>query len=120
MKIANAAQASGLAAHTIRFYEKSGMLPDIARGPDGHRRFSTQDIDWLTLLASLRETGMPVRTMTHFARLYRQGDTTVAERKEILGAHQADLEGRQRRLIVCRDLLGRKIARYDEIIGEKT
>ncbi len=48
MNIAEAALACGLSAHTIRFYEKSGMLPDIERGADGHRRFTLRLIEWLT------------------------------------------------------------------------
>lgn len=61
MKIAEASQACGLSAYTIRFYEKSGMLPEVKRGPDGHRRFTPQLIEWLTLLYWLRETGMSLK-----------------------------------------------------------
>jgi DNA-binding transcriptional MerR regulator len=118
MKIAEAARECGLTVHTIRFYEKAGLLPEIARSDDGHRQFSREILEWLTLLASLRATGMPMKTMQHFAGLYRQGDATVPERKAVLGDHAQHLEVQQMQLSRCRKLLAQKRARYDEIMGE--
>ncbi|WP_424974997.1 MerR family transcriptional regulator [Dinoroseobacter sp. S124A] len=69
MKIAEASAACGLSADTIRFYERSGMLPEIHRGGDGHRRFAPRDVEWLTLLYWLRETGMPLKQMKRFTAL---------------------------------------------------
>lgn len=117
MKISEAARASGLSTHTIRYYEASGMLPGVLRGTDGHRRFSPENVDWLTLLASLRDTGMPLKTMRHFAGLYRKGDVTVKDRKDILSAHDTYLHEQQVKLAACRALLEHKLERYDNIIG---
>ena len=116
MKIAEVATKSGLSIDTIRFYEKSGLCPPIQRGPDGQRRFSPENLDWFILLASLRETGMPTRQMKHFANLYRQGDASVAERKQVLLDHAAHLKVQQTRLANCRTLLDHKLALYDEIL----
>jgi len=118
VKIAEAARASGLSAHTIRYYEASGMLAPIARGPDGHRRFSPENLDWLVLLASLRETGMPTREMKRFAHLYREGDARIPERRQMLRDHEARLAAHQLKLKACRELLAFKLARYAEILGE--
>ena len=77
MRIAEASKTCGLSAHTIRFYEKSGMLPEIERGPDGHRRFTPRLIEWLTLLYWLRETGMSLKQMRRFTTLAKAGDAVV-------------------------------------------
>ena len=119
MKIAEAASASGLSAHTIRFYEKSGLIPWVTRGPDGHRDFSQENLAWLVLLASLRETGMQTKTMQRFARLYRDGDKTVADRKQILIEHADYLDRQRDALNACERLLAQKLAKYDEIIGDQ-
>jgi DNA-binding transcriptional MerR regulator len=50
IRIAEAAHRSGLSVDTIRYYEKSGILPEIHRGSDRQRRFSAENIEWLTLL----------------------------------------------------------------------
>ena len=117
MMISEAALRSGLSVDTIRFYEKSGILPAVDRGPDGNRRFSPENVDWLVLLASLRETGMPMDRMRRFAELYRHGDVTVPERRRMLEEHSAQLARRREALDRCADLLDHKLKRYDEITG---
>ena len=118
MRIAEAARACGLSAHTIRYYEKAGMLPEIARGPDGHRRFTPRLIDWLTLLYWLRETGMPMAEMRRFTALAKSGDAAIPERRRILAEHAETLRTRRQVLEKCERILEIKIASYEpEDIG---
>ena len=120
MRIAEAATKSGLSIDTIRYYEKSGIVPPVSRGADGQRRFSAENIDWLTLLYWLRETGMPVKTMRRFASLYRAGDQTMPERKKILLAHSAHLKERRAALDRCEEILAYKIKIYENREMENT
>ena len=113
MRIAEASKSSGLSIDTIRYYDKSGLIPGLCRGNDGQRRFSAENVDWLTLLFWLRKTGMPMRTMRHFAKLYHDGDSTIAERKKVLLAHSRCLEERRAELDQCEEILAYKIAIYD-------
>lgn len=113
MKITEAARASGLSSDTIRYYEASGMLPEIRRSPDGHRIFGAREVDWLTLLYWLRETGMPLKQMKRFTMLAKAGNATVAERRGILLAHREELDRRRAQLVKCEDVLALKIASYE-------
>ena len=98
---------------TIRYYEKSGLLPEITRGADRQRRFTSETIDWLILLGSLRSTGMSMKTMAHFAVLYRSGEETVSERREILLQHGKVLQQKRNALDACEALLTHKLSLYD-------
>lgn len=118
MKIAEVAERTGLRISTIRYYERSGLCPPIARGPDGWRRFSATDLDWLQLLSSLRETGMSMADMRAFATLYQGGDATVPARKAALLAHRQSLALRRAQIDRCRELLDRKLQIYEEIMRE--
>lgn len=118
MRISEASTISGLSADTIRYYEKSGIVPPIDRGPDGLRRFSPENVEWLVLLYWLRKTGMPMREMKRFASLYKQGDTTVPDRRTLLLNHEARLKRRRQELDRCADVLAVKLAAYDRIEGE--
>ena len=120
MKIGEIVSRTGLSSATIRFYERSGLCPGICRGRDGQRRFSPADLDWFLLLASLRETGMPLAEMRAFAALYAQGDTTIPQRKAALLAHHDRLAAQEEKLKKCRGILSRKLKKYDEISGECT
>ncbi|WP_375567566.1 MerR family transcriptional regulator [Oceaniradius stylonematis] len=119
MKISEVAERTGLSISTIRYYEKSGLCPPITRGADGKRQFTKTDVDWLLLLSSLRETGMPTSEMLDFAALYRSGNETIPERKAALLTHRQRLTDRQAELDRCRNILDRKLAKYDEIMGDQ-
>ena len=114
MRIAEAACRSGLSIDTIRYYEKSGIIPEVERGCDGQRRFSAESVEWLTLLYWLRETGMPMKTMRRFAHLYHAGDKTIGERKKVLLMHSEHLKKRRADLDRCEEVLAHKIAIYTD------
>ena len=114
MRISEAAAESGLGVDTIRYYEAEGRVPKVVRGADGQRAFSPENVEWLTLLYWLRETGMPMRVMRQFAALYAKGDGTIAQRKAILLEHADRLDQRRRDLDRCATILNRKLEIYEE------
>lgn len=120
MKISEVAAECGLSIHTIRYYEEIGICPTVNRGADGNRCFSAENLDWLTLLSALRETGMPIEKMKRFATLYKQGDGAVLERKQLLQEHQTALDVQQLQLDRCKKLVAKKLSIYDEMLGRKS
>ncbi|MEP0519007.1 MAG: MerR family transcriptional regulator [Hyphomicrobiales bacterium] len=115
MRIAEAATLCGLSPDTIRYYEKSDMLPPIARGADGYRQYTQENVNWLTILYWLRQTGMSMKVMQRYAVLVHAGDQTVAERIEILEKHGIKLKERREELDRCEELLARKLNAYSTI-----
>ena len=114
MRISEAANQCGLSIDTIRYYEKEGLLPEVPRSSDGQRRFTAESVDWLILLGSLRETGMAMTTMSRFAALYRDGDRTIPERRQILRQHSEQLSRRRQEVDRCEELLSYKLKMYDK------
>jgi DNA-binding transcriptional MerR regulator len=86
--IATAAQKAGLTQHTLRYYERVGLLTAPRRGTDRRRRYTERDMEWIQLITRLRSTGMPVATMLRYAELARQGSDTFAERRALLTGHR--------------------------------
>lgn len=119
MLIAEAAAASGFSIDTVRYYERSGMLPAVMRERNGHRRFSPEDVEWLTALYWLRATGMPMRVMRRYAALVHAGDHTIPERRAILEEHARQLTRRRMELDRCEALLASKLRAYDRA-GRRT
>ena len=91
LTIAEVAALSGLSAHTLRYYERIGLLDPVARVHGGQRRYDADDLAWLAFLQRLRVTGMPIRDMQRFAELRRQGDRTISERRALLEAHRDEV-----------------------------
>lgn len=115
MRIAEVAARSGLSIDTIRYYERTGMLPRVPRGTDGQRRFSMKMVEWLTTLYWLRETGMPMKVMHHYAELVFQGSQTAPDRRAILEQHAGVLTQRRQLLDRCEALVHQKIAFYSDM-----
>ncbi|WP_037502900.1 MerR family transcriptional regulator [Solirubrobacter soli] len=88
LTIAEVAARSGLSAHTLRYYERIGLLDPVMRVHGGQRRYDAEDLAWLAFLQRLRATGMAIRDMQRYAELRRQGDGTVAARRALLEEHR--------------------------------
>jgi DNA-binding transcriptional MerR regulator len=113
MPIRDAAAASGFSAHTLRYYERAGLLPAVAREPGSrHRSFTERDLAWLSFLERLRATGMSIRQMRRFAALRQDGEATVAERRAMLEEHLDGVRRRIAHLESAADAIERKVEVY--------
>ena len=92
--IDDAAERSGLSKHTLRYYEREGLLPPVGKALNGHRRYTDDGLGWMRMLVLLRASGMPIREMKEFMRLTREGDHTVADRVAVLAGVRAGLVAR--------------------------
>jgi len=119
MTIAEAAQQVGVSVHTIRYYERAGLLlTSIERNGSGHRRFSSEDVDWIVLCTRLRSTGMPIRRIHEYAELVRAGAGNEAERLDLLETHRADVIAQLSDARQNLRMIDAKIARYrDDVAG---
>jgi MerR family transcriptional regulator, aldehyde-responsive regulator len=117
MNIKQASEQSGLSVDTIRFYEKSGMLPKIGRDARGWRLFTPDNLNWLETLERLRATGMPLKSVRRFAVLVHTEKPSRAvreERLQILHTHAGQLKRRRAELDACEAYLTYKIGVYSK------
>jgi DNA-binding transcriptional MerR regulator len=110
--IGEVVERTGLSAHTLRWYERIGLLDHPARSHHGQRRFCDADLGWLGFLGNLRATGMPVAGMLRYAELVRAGEGTRAERRELLVEHREEVLARIRDLQANLLVLDYKIDLY--------
>ena len=120
MNIAEFARRCSLTPHTLRYYERIGLLGAVVRQANGHRTFGPRDLEWVEFLHRLRSTGMGIGEMLRYAELRERGDSTLAERQAMLVQHAdalaASLRAQQAHLRVVRQ----KIAIYDGLLEEST
>ncbi|MGR3377369.1 MerR family transcriptional regulator [Salipiger abyssi] len=114
MKIGELAKRSGLSAHTIRYYERIGLLPYADRDAGGRRDYDESILVWIAFLDRLKTTGMPIREMLHYAALRAKGDHTGPERRRILEAHRDRVRTHLADLQACLLVLDTKIDTYVE------
>ncbi|MEU5805433.1 MULTISPECIES: MerR family transcriptional regulator [unclassified Streptomyces] len=85
---------TGLSQHTLRWYERIGLMPHVDRSHSGQRRFSDADLQWLSFVGKLRATGMSVADMVTYAELVREGEHTVDRRRELLERTRREVRAR--------------------------
>ena len=84
LTISDVAEETGVSNHTLRYYERAGLLTSVERNGSGHRRYSSADVEWVIVVTRLRATGMPIRLIRRYAELVRAGEGNEAERLAIL------------------------------------
>ncbi|NMO98253.1 MerR family transcriptional regulator [Paenibacillus lemnae] len=112
MTIQQAAELTGLSVHTLRYYERIGLMDPIPRAKNGHRVYQEHDFEWIVLLAKLRSTGMPIVLMQRFADMMRLGDSGIPKRRKLLEDHQQKLIEQAQTIHQTLDILRDKIDYY--------
>ncbi|MGO4869040.1 MAG: MerR family transcriptional regulator [Roseiarcus sp.] len=112
MKIGELAKRSGLTGHTIRYYERIGLLPRADRDRANRRDYDAAILGWIEFLGRLKTTGMPIREMLAYARLRAEGASTTGERRALLERHRVGVRRRLSELQASLLVLDRKIAGY--------
>lgn len=100
--ISEVVTVTGLSAHTLRWYERIGLMPHVDRSHTGQRRYTNRDLHWLAFVGKLRLTGMPVADMVRYAEMVREGERTFGARQQLLVAHREDV---YRRIAELQDTL---------------
>ncbi|MCI8532940.1 MAG: MerR family transcriptional regulator [Lachnospiraceae bacterium] len=116
MTISEVSEKFGITQDTLRYYEKAGIIPRIARTPGGVRDYQPEDLGWIEHVVCLRNAGMPVESLVEYLRLSQQGDDTFSERLELLKEQKENLKMQQRKLQDAMDRLDFKISRYQAAV----
>jgi DNA-binding transcriptional MerR regulator len=114
--IQQVADHTGLSVHTLRYYERIGLISQVDRASNGHRRYSEYDVGWIGFLMKLRATGMPIAKMQRYADLQRQGAATRYERLALLKAHRSKVKQRIEELGHHLAVIESKIGHYSQIV----
>ena len=119
LTIAQAAEESGLSAHTLRYWERAGLLEPVTRNGSGHRRYAAEDLERIRFLTRLRATGMPIRRVRRYAELANRGDDTQQERLQLLEGHREAVRAHLEETAAHLELIDSKIDLYRERLGKK-
>lgn len=119
LTIQQVAEATGLSVHTLRYYERIGLIHPIDRAENSHRRYTEDDVGWINFLLKLRATGMSIGEMQVYATLQRQGDATLPERIAMLKALRERVEAHLQELHQHLDVICYKINLYEAIAAQR-
>lgn len=111
--IGQVSKMTGLGVHTLRYYEKEGLLPFVGKTASGLRVFSDNDLGWLHMIECLKASGMPLKGIKQYIDWYIEGDATLEKRLRLFQQQEKNLEEQQREIEKNMVMIRYKIKLYD-------
>ena len=115
MRIGEAAEAAGVAAQTIRFYERRGLLPQPPRGPNGYRDYDASVLNRLAFIRSGQAAGLTLVEVASILELRRDGAVPCSHVHSLLVTKREDIRARQRELAALEAEIEGLISRSDRL-----
>ena len=112
--IGQVAKKMGLTTHTLRYYDKEGLLPFVKKSGSGLRVFSDEDMEWLVVIECLKGTGMSLKNIKQYIDWCLEGDATIDKRLEMFKRQKNKLEEQMAELQKYLEKINYKIAYYTE------
>lgn len=116
MTIKEVSEQFGITQDTLRYYERVGMIPPVARTAGGRRDYQDEDLGWVELALCMRSAGLPVEAMIEYVKLCRQGDSTFPQRLGLLKDQREILLAQAKQIQETLDRLEYKIGRYQQAV----
>ncbi len=111
--IGEIAKQLNVAASTLRYYDKEGLLPFIERSGGGMRMFKDEDLSELKIIECLKKTGMPIKDIKHFMDCCMEGDSKIDERLSIIESQRNSVIDQMKELQEMLDMLNYKCWYYE-------
>lgn len=115
--IQEVSRKTGLSAHTLRYYEKEGLLAGVERTQGGIRQYSDEDLEALGLICCLKNTGMPLQAISRFMKLTQKGEFTLKERVELLREHKDNVQAHIDELERYLEKVSQKLQHYTDMLN---
>lgn len=116
--IGQVAAKTGLTVHTLRYYEKEGLLPFVRKSSSGLRMFSDNDLAWLSIIECLKETGMPLKGIKQYIDWFREGDATLPQRLEMFKQQQVKVLAQIEQFQEYLQKIDYKVRLYEEAVKQ--
>lgn len=116
MTIKEVSQRYEISQDTLRYYERVGMIPPVTRTAGGIRNYTEEDLRWVSLAKCMRNAGLPVEAMIEYVRLFKEGDSTISARLQLLTDQREVLLEQRKQIDETLNRLNYKIGRYEEAV----
>ena len=70
MKIGAVSDETGLGIHTIRYYEKQGLIKKPEKDASGHRAYDSRDIEILNWVSCMKNSGMSLNKIKLYTKAF--------------------------------------------------
>ncbi len=119
MTIAQVSKKYDITQDTLRYYERIGLIPAVCRNKSGIRNYSDEDCRWVEFIKCMRSAGLAIEVLIEYVALFKQGDSTIDVRKELLIEQRKQLINKLEDMKETLSRLDRKIESYEHCVVKK-
>ena len=116
MTIKEVSEKYAVSQDTLRYYERIGLIPPVARTTGGIRNYTESDIGWVETAVCMRNAGVPIEALIEYVKLYQEGDATFEARRQLLQEQYDHLEEQKQQIEQTMNRLQYKISRYEKAL----
>ena len=115
--IGQVSEMFGLPISTLRYYDKQGLFPGMAR-ESGIRKFGETELEALRVIECLKRSGLEIKDIKQFMDWCVEGPSTYPQRKALFEERRRELEAEMARMDKVMDMLKFKCWYYDQAIAD--
>jgi MerR family transcriptional regulator, aldehyde-responsive regulator len=119
MTITEVSEKFNLSQDTLRYYERTGLIPPVNRNKSGVRDYTEEDLRWVEFIKCMRSAGLPIEVLIDYVALFQKGDETMEARKDLLIEQRYQLAIKVEEMKKTLERLDNKIVRYENLVVEK-
>lgn len=100
----------------MRYWERVGAIPPVNRDHKGYRDYDQEDQDWIHYTKCMRDIGVSIERIIEYIHLFKQGDSTIPSRKQLLNDQLEEIGNKLAALENTYHMLDNKITHYEELM----
>ncbi|MEE2604496.1 MAG: MerR family transcriptional regulator [Alcanivorax sp.] len=113
MQIAELEQRTGVNRHTLRYYEKAGLLQEVERRGNNYRDYPEKAVERVAMLRQLKALGFSLREIREVLDALRSDSIDCEQGAVLMAEKKAAVDDKIRELKQVSALLGREQQRLE-------
>lgn len=118
--IQEVSEITGLSAHTLRYYDREGVMPFLRRDKQGNRIFEKRDLQWLQVVRCMKIAGFTLADMREYANMVKQGDESLPARLALFDQRRGEVLRKMEELQAALDAINYKCWYYQTAVEAGT
>ena len=115
--IGQVSEMFNLPISTLRFYDKSGLMPNLGR-KSGIRQFDDNDLETIRVIECLKKSGMEIKDIKVFMEWCSEGSSSYGKRLEMFHRQKAAVEEEMEQLQHTLSMIQFKCWYYEQAIAD--
>ncbi|MFK4784745.1 MerR family transcriptional regulator [Fusobacterium sp. MFO224] len=116
MTIKEVGKLFDISPDTLRYYERVGVIPRVARTEGGNRDYNEDDLKWVQNAICFRSAGLSIEKLIEYVKLFQMGDETFQERCDLLKQAKIEILENRKKYDDALEKLEYKISKYEEAV----